>query len=124
MHAFTFREALGIPRAIGAYPPEVRRPTFFKGGVDDPLAVGRPDRVLVKLAGKSQAREGIAFPLVHPDVSPFAVKDFQSQTLPVGRKGQIVVAAGSLTEGGEFTIAVHPVNGDVLNPAAASDIHE
>ena len=29
LRTLTFREALGIPGAIGAYPPEVIHPTFF-----------------------------------------------------------------------------------------------
>ena len=78
---------------------------------------------MVYLAGKGQACEGIAFPLAHPDVPPLPVRDFQSQTLPVVERG-IEVPAGSLAQGREFTLAVHPVDGDVLTTAAARDIHE
>src|ERR1700739_3448082 len=79
LRALTFRKALGIPGTIGAYPPEVKHPALFYGGIDDSLAVRSPHGKFVVLAPKSQAREGIAFPLVHPDVAPFAIIDFQSQ---------------------------------------------
>src|SRR5437870_1751760 len=73
LKVLAFREALGIPGAIGAYPPEVISPAFFLRGIDDSLTIWSPDGIAAILTGKGQARESITFPLVHPDVEPLSV---------------------------------------------------
>src|SRR6266478_4945226 len=116
---------LGISGTIGALPVEVGHSALFegrKGRIGDSLAVGRPDRARVRFTAEGQTRQSVAFPLVHPNVHPLAVPDLQGQTLPVGGERRRYVGTKSFPQGCELALTVHPVDGDVLNHGAASDI--
>ena len=47
-----------------------------------------------------------------------------AKRFPSGENAGLRVVGGSLAEGREFTVVVHPVDGDVRAPGASRDIHK